>query len=174
MNTAPNRPEPSRTESLRLPPPRQGWGNIFWTLFGLVALGALLVACAVYTAPPVVTDWQIRDTARPVAAARVSDGKCSTKIVLHLCDMTLTLPTPSGPVVRRINTVFTGVHAGDYSVRVMADPARPDLVTTDLALDRLWNRTVTLLVIAGALAAIIVAALAAMVRNRRAGAGAMG
>ncbi|KQP07969.1 hypothetical protein ASF28_12815 [Methylobacterium sp. Leaf99] len=54
------------------------------------------------------------------------------------------------------------------------DPARPGLVTTDLALDRLWNRTVTLLVIAGALAAIIVAALAAMVRNRRAGAEAMG
>ncbi|MCJ2081809.1 hypothetical protein [Methylobacterium sp. J-090] len=168
MTTAPN-----RTEPLRLPPPRQGWGNIFWTLFGLVALGALLVACAVYTAPPVVTDWQIRDTARPVADARVTDGKCSTKIVLHLCDMTLNLRTPTGTVVRRVNTVFTGVHVGDYTIRVLADPARPDLVTTDLALDRLWNRTITLLVIAGALAAIIVAALAAMVRNRRAGAGVM-
>lgn len=169
MTTSVNRAEP-----LRLPPPRQGWGNTLWTLFGLAALAALLVACAVYTAPPVISDWQIRDTARPAAGARVSDGKCTAKIVLHLCDVTLTLPIPTGSVVRRVNTVFTGMHVGDYAIRVMADPARPDLVNTDLALDRLWNRTLTLLVIAGALAAIIVAALVAMVRNRRAGSGAMG
>lgn len=169
MNTAANRPD-----TLRLPPPRRGWGNTFWTLFGLVALAALLVACAVYTAPPVVTDWRIRDTARPVADARVTDGKCSTKIVLHLCDMTLNLRTPTGTVVRRVNTVFMGVHVGDYNIRVMADPARPDLVTTDLALNRLWNRTVTLAVVAAALAAIIAAALIATVRNRRAGYGALG
>lgn len=164
----------NRTEPLRLPPPRQGWGNTFWTLFGLVALGALPVACAVYTAPPLLSDWQIRDTARPVADARVTDGKCSAKIVLHICDMTLNLRTPTGIVARRVNTVFTGVHVGDYNIQVMADPARPDRVTTDLALDRLWNRTITLLVIAGSLAATIIAAVAAMIRNRRAASGAMG
>ena len=169
MNTAADRPEP-----LRLPPPRQGWGNIFWTLFGLVALAAFLVACAVYTAPPLLSDWQIRDTARPAADARVTDGKCSAKIVLHICDMTLNLRTPAGTVARRVNTVFTGLHVGDYNIRVMADPARPESVTTDLALDRLWNRTITLLVIAGALASIIVAGIAAMIRNRRAASGAMG
>ena len=164
----------NRTEPLRLPPPSQGWGNIFWTLFGLVALAALLVACAVFTAPPVLSDWQVRDTARPVAEARVTDGKCSAKIVLHICDVTLNLRTPTGTVVRRVNTVFTGFHVGDYNIRVMADPARPDLVTTDLALDRLWNRTITLLVIAGALSSIIVAGIAAMIRNRRAASGTIG
>ena len=73
----------NRTEPLRLPPPSQGWGNIFWTLFGLVALAALLVACAVFTAPPVLSDWQVRDTARPVAEARVTDGKCSASVRTH-------------------------------------------------------------------------------------------
>ena len=96
------------------------------------------------------------------------------KIVLHICDVTLNLRTPTGTVVRRVNTVFTGFHVGEYNIRVMADPARPDLVTTDLALDRLWNRTITLLVIAGALSSIIVAGIAAMIRNRRAASGTIG
>lgn len=159
------------TEPLKLPPHRQGWAHVFWTLFGLAALAALLAACLVYTAPPVLSDWQVRDTARPVLDGRVTDGKCSTKIVLHICDATLTLRTPGGPVSRRVNYVFAGVHSGDYSIRVMADPARPDLMTTDLSLDRLWNRTITLLVIAGAIAAVIVAAILGMIRNRQAAAG---
>ncbi|KQP00426.1 hypothetical protein [Methylobacterium sp. Leaf91] len=157
--------------SLRLPPPSQGWGNILWTLFGLVALAGLLAACLVYTAPPLLSDWQVRETAHPVADARVTDGKCSAKIVLHICDATLNLRTSTGAVARRVNYVFSGFHVGDYSIRVMADPARPDLVTTDLGLDRLWNRTLTFLAITGAIAAIIVLAIAGMVRNRRAASG---
>ncbi|KQT61023.1 hypothetical protein ASG52_17455 [Methylobacterium sp. Leaf456] len=45
---------------------------------------------------------------------------------------------------------------------------RPDLVTTDLGLDRLWNRTITLLVLMGALAVCIYGALHSVIRNRRA------
>ena len=74
---------------------------------------------------------------------------------------------PQGTVTRRVNYVFSGLEAGDYRVGVMADPARPDLVTTDLGLDRLWNRTITLLAIAGLTAATIVGALLSMVRARR-------
>jgi hypothetical protein len=159
---------PDHTAPLRLPPRGQGWTNTFWVLFGVVALGAILVAAGVYTAPAVLSDWQVRDAARPVPDARVSDGKCTSKIVIHICDATLALRTPAGPVTRRVNYVFTGVHVGDYSIAVMADPSRPDLVTTDLGLDRLWNRTITLVVGAGAIAASIVAALLGLVRNRRA------
>ena len=157
-----------RAHPLRLPPRGQDWKSTAWVLFGIVALAALLAAAAIYTAPALVSDWQVREAARPVPDGRVSEGKCSSKIVIHVCDVTLGLRTPTGPVSRRVNYVFTGLHVGDYGIRVMADPARPDLVTTDLGLDRLWNRTLTLLAIAGALAACIVAALVAMVRNRRA------
>ncbi|SFK55913.1 hypothetical protein [Methylorubrum salsuginis] len=160
-------PEPARL--LRLPPQRQGWLAVFWVLFGAASLGGMLVACALYTAPVVISDWQVRETARPVAEARIGDATCKSKIVIHICDLTLTLRRPAGTVTRRVNYVFSGVQVGDFSVSPMADPARPDRITTDLGLDRLWNRTVTLLVIMAALAAAVVGALVSLLRNRRAG-----
>ncbi|SFU76100.1 hypothetical protein SAMN02799631_02163 [Methylobacterium sp. 174MFSha1.1] len=156
-----------RPDALRLPPRGHGWINTFWILFGVVALGGILVACAVYTAPAVISDWQVRATAQPAPNARVSEGKCSAKLVIHICDATLNLPTTAGTVTRRVNYVFSGLHAGDYRVGVMADPSRPDLVTTDLGLDRLWNRTITLLAGMGAIAACIIGALLSLIRDRR-------
>ncbi len=163
-----------RPDALRVPTRGQSWMTTFWILFGVVALGGILAACAVYTAPAVISDWQVRATARPAPDARVSEGRCSAKLVIHICDATLALRTPAGTVTRRVNYVFSGFQAGDYRVGVMADPARPDLVTTDLGLDRLWNRTLTLLVGAGAIAACIVGALVSLVRTRRAASGAAG
>ena len=158
---------PDAAAPLRLPPERMGWGAIFWVLFGVVLLGGILAASAIYTAPVVISDWQVRETAQPVPSARVSEGKCSAKLILHICDATLTLRIPQGSVTRRVNYVFTGLHAGDYGVGVMADPAQPERVTTDLGLDRLWNRTITLLVLAGAIMACIYGALRSLIRNRR-------
>lgn len=172
MTASPDRAE--RTEPLRLPPQGQGWMATFWVLFGVVALGAMLAACAIYTAPALISDWQVRETAVPVAEARISDGKCSSKIAIHICDLTLSLRRPTGTVTRRVNYVFVGLHVGDFGAGPMADPARPDLITTDLGLERLWNRTITLAVIMAALAATIVGALLSLVRNRRAAANAAG
>ncbi|MGF3023120.1 hypothetical protein ACQVP2_09860 [Methylobacterium aquaticum] len=171
MTGTPETASSYRPDALRLPPRGHGWINTFWVLFGVVALGGILVACAVYTAPAVISDWRVRAAAQPAREARVSEGKCSAKLVIHICDATLALRTPTGTVTRRVNYVFSGFHAGEYRVGVMADPARPDLVTTDLGLDRLWNRTITLLAIAGAIAACIVGALVSLVRNRRAASG---
>jgi len=159
---------PQPTPSLRLPPRRQSRSAILWSLVGVVALGAMLVACAVYTAPVLISDWQIRDTARPVTEARISDGKCNSKIVIHVCNLTLTLRQPAGTVTRRVNYVFSGLHLGDFSAGAMGDPAQPDRITTTLGLDRLWNRTLTLVVVMIAFATIIVGALVALLRNWRA------
>ncbi len=175
MTASPERAHPvERAEPLRLPPQRHGWMATFWVLFGVVALGAMLAACAIYTAPALISDWQVRETAAPMAEARISDGKCSSKIAIHICDLTLTLRRPTGTETRRVNYVFAGLHVGDFSAGPMADPARPDLITTDLGLERLWNRTITLVVIMGALAAAIFGALLSLVRNRRAASGAAG
>ncbi len=133
-----------------------------------MGLGAVLVACAIDTAPVVISDWQVHTTAAAAPNARVSEGRCSAKIVIHICDATLALRTPQETVTRRVNYVFAGLHVGDYRVGVMADPARPDLVTTDLGLDRLWNRTITLLAIMGAIVAVLIGAPISMIRNRRA------
>lgn len=175
MTASPDRAHPvERTEPLRLPPQRHGWMATFWVLFGVVALGAMLAACAIYTAPALISDWQVRETAAPVAEARISDGKCSSKIAIHICDLTLTLRRPTGTVTRRVNYVFAGLHVGDFSAGPMADPARPNLITTDLGLERLWNRTITLVIVMAALAAAIFGALLSLVRNRRAASGAAG
>ena len=156
-----------RSEALRLPPTDRDWKQTLWVTLGILMFGAMLVAAAIYTAPALVSDWQVRETARPIENAEVTDGKCSSKIVFHICDVTLTVATPSGELTRRMNYVFTGVHVGDYSVRVMADPARPELATTDLALDKLWNRTITLLIVAALLLAFTVLPIVAAIRNWR-------
>jgi hypothetical protein len=156
-----------RTASLRLPPPGRDWRQTFWVVAGILMFGAMLVAMALYTAPALLSDWIIRDTARPINGAQVTDGRCSAKLVFHICAATLALRTPSGIVSRRVNYVFTGVHVGSYSVQVLADPARPDLATTDLALGQLWNRTITLLAVAGFLLACTLLPLVALFRNRK-------
>lgn len=160
----------SFAQPLRLPPADRGWKHTFWVVVGFLMFGTMLVAAAVYTAPALVSDWQVRDAARPVPDARVTDGKCSSKIVLHICDATLSVGTPSGTVSRRVNYVFTGIHVGDYSLRVVADPARLDLATTDMALDKIWNRTITLAAIMAVLLSFTVLPLVAMVRRRAASA----
>ena len=157
---------PNRFESLA-PPVDRSWKQTLWAVLGIVMFGAMLVAATVYTAPALVSDWQIRDAARPVANAGVTDGRCNSKLVFHICDMTLNLRLPSGGVSRRVNYVFTDVHVGNYTVRVVADPARPELATTDMALDKLMNRTITLVVVLAVLLALTVLPTAAMIRNRR-------
>jgi hypothetical protein len=156
-----------RPDALRLPPARD-WRNTFWVFLGVAMFAAMLVAAAYYAAPALISDWRIRDAARPIAGARVSEGKCSAKVVFHICDATLVLQAPSGAVTRRVNYVFTGVHVGDYSVRVLADPSQPELATTDMALDKLWNRTITLAAAMALLLALTTMPIIAAVRNWRA------
>ena len=122
----------------------------------------------VYTAPPLLSDWQIRGAAQPAERARIVKGSCTTKLVIAICDVTLTNRTAAGTITRSVNYAFTDVHFGDYSAEAMADPARPELVTTDLALDRLWNRTLTFLFGAVLMLAFVVLPVVAFLRNRRA------
>ncbi len=46
----------------------------------------------------VISDWQVQATAKAAPEARVSEGKCTAKIVIHICDATLTLRTPKATV----------------------------------------------------------------------------
>lgn len=159
-NTEPNQP-------LALPPPEADWRQTLWAVLGALMFGAMLAAMAVYTVPNLISDWRIRDTAAPVAGGRVTDGSCSSKLVLNICDATLSVQTKSGPVSRDVNYVFTDVHSGSYSVTVLADPAHPELPTTDMAMEKLWNRTVTLLVGGGILLVFTIAPIIGLIRRFR-------
>ena len=151
----------------RLQPVGDGWRHVLSSAIGTLTFGAFLVAAVVYTAPALVSDWAVHDAARPMADAHVTEGSCSSQMVLQICDVTLSVPTGAGTVSRQMSFAFTGVHVGNYEVRVVADPARPELATTDLALERLVNRTVTLLVGVALLLVLTTLPLAAFVRNRR-------
>jgi hypothetical protein len=160
-------PQAESPRPLTLPPQGDDWRHTLWGLLGTVMFGAMLVAIGIYTVPGLVSDWQIRGTAQPVAGGRVTEGSCSSKLVLNICDATLSLQTKSGPVSRDVNYIFTDVHSGSYSVTVVADPAHPELATTDMALEKLWNRTVTLLVGGGILLALTIAPIIGIIRRLR-------
>ena len=128
---------------------------------------AALVGVSVYTAPDLVADWRIHAAARPVPGGRVDKGSCSSNLVFNICDGTLTVPTAAGPVTRSVNFIFTGLHVGDYTVQVVGDPAHPELPTTDMALDRLWNRTITLLAAIVVLLGLTILPLVAVLKRAR-------
>jgi Zn-dependent protease with chaperone function len=152
----------------RILPPRQGgWQQTLWALLGSAMFGAILVALSLYTLPNLISDWRIRDTARPVGNSRVTDGSCTTKLVLNICDATLSVQTKSRTVTHNVNYIFMDAHSGDYSVAVLADPEHPELATTDMALEKLWNRTITLLIGSAILLAITLAPVIAIIRRLR-------
>ena len=153
------------TRPLTLPPQGGDWKQTLWAFLGTLMFGAMLVAMAIYTVPNLVSDWQVRDTAQPVAGGRVTKGSCSSKLLLNICDATLSVQTKSGVVSRDVNYIFTDMHSGNYSVAVVADPARPELPTTDMALEKLWNRTITLLIGGGILLALTVAPIIGLIRR---------
>ncbi len=153
-----------------LPPPRRGWGHYAKLWLGVLLFAAMLAGLTVYTAPDLVTDWQVHAAARPVAGGQVVKGSCSANLVFDICDATLSVPSPAGRIGRSVNYVFTGPHLGDYTVTVVADPAHPDLPTTDMALDRLWNRTLTLMVGIVLLVPMTVLPIYAVIKRSRRGA----
>ncbi|WP_458096684.1 hypothetical protein [Roseomonas sp. WA12] len=150
---------------MTLPPQGSDWRQTLWSVLGTLMFGAILVAIAIYTVPNLVSDWRIRDTAQPVAGGRVTEGSCSSRLMINVCDATLSVQTKSGIVSRDVNYIFADLHSGSYSVAVVADPAHPELPTTDMALQKLWNRTITLLIGGGLLLALTVAPVVILIRR---------
>jgi len=154
-------------QPLTLPPQDGGWRQTLWSFLATLMFGAIVVALAIYTVPTLVSDWQVRETAVPVAGGRVTQGSCSSKLFINICDATLSARTKTGDVSRSVNYIFVDVHSGSYSLIVLADPAHPELLTADIAIEKLWNRTITLLVIGGILLALALAPFVGLVRRLR-------
>lgn len=136
-------PIPLPPRPIRVSPPGIGARS----QISLIAIGVLVFAGVLFFIIPPIrdlrTDWSIGNKAEPVPGGSL-DGHCTTQIVLTRCDATLRAPNPQGgEYVRKVDYFFIDAHAGDYSVMVVADPARPELLSTDLALDKLDNRLFT-------------------------------
>ena len=145
---------PRRPLKIALPRPRRKLG--FWALLGILFLLGGVAYIAVGAIPPLISDLVIRDTARPVRG-QIENGKCHSKIIFHICDLTLVNDGPRPPVRRDVTYVFTDFHIGDYTASVMADRAHPEWLTTDLALDQLTSRILTM---AGAAALVLLGLIA--------------
>jgi hypothetical protein len=128
---------------LTLHPPAAPLGARIGTMLAAVFCIGILIASLVWVWPPLQSDWQVRDAARPVRGGDVS-GRCHSKLIFHICDITLRAGTPRAPVKRDVTYMFVDLHIGDYTLTVMADPDHPDLLTSDLGLDTLINRGLSL------------------------------
>jgi hypothetical protein len=132
---------------LRVHPPGAGPGSqlavLAWAVFVLAALSWMVIR----PVGDLLTDRELAGKAQPVAGARVH-GRCTVHLeLLTSCDATLTVPRRGQPdLTRVIDYFFIDAHAGDYHIAVVADPARPELLSTDLGLDKLTNRMMTLVV----------------------------
>ena len=127
-----------------------------------VAVIAALVACGALSAvAPIgdlVTDLRLAGKAVPVPGGAAA-GHCSRGFLVS-CSLTLTAPRRAAPPQsRKVDYLFFEIGIDRHTFRVLADPAQPSVLTTDLALDRLWNRVIILPVAAVASALSIVAVL---------------
>ncbi|MCK8786447.1 hypothetical protein M0638_18895 [Roseomonas sp. NAR14] len=143
----PNRP-------LRLRPPVGGWRTRLLGLVCVLLFGGGCVWLGVSVAPGLVGDYAVRGTALPLTTGRISDGRCHSKLFLVSCDITLSSTGPGNTgkagarVTQDVHYLFADIHFGDYTVAVMSDPARPGWLTTDIGIDRYWNRAVTFVLMA--------------------------
>lgn len=136
-------------------------------VLGLLIFTSMLVGMPVWLAPTMVGDWQVRRTAVPIRGARVLNGSCDERLVLNLCDVAISAPLGAGTATRQASYMFASLDFGRRRARVVGDPARPDLMTTDMGLERFWNRVMCLAAATAALAALVAGAVLVIVKAVR-------
>lgn len=137
LSAFPNRP-------LILKPGRGATGGWVLAVVGVLLFGGFLALVAVQIVPAIRDDLAIREAARPAPQVRVSNGRCRSRLALFQdCEVTLSWRGKDGALTRKMSYMFVEPHLGDWRVLPMMDPARPDLVSTDLGLERLTNRIAT-------------------------------
>lgn len=108
---------------------------------------ALLANGLFWVAPTLFTDWRVRDSAVFIPGGRVVSGRCSDAFVINSCNLVLAAPAGSGRVTRTVHYAFVSLTLSQTPARIVADPKRPEWLTTDLGLDHLGERTRTLLLL---------------------------
>ena len=134
------------------PPPRLGlWPRVkaaFLPFVLAVAVGAWLGLGVV---PDLVTDLGVSSRVQPAPGARLVSGRCRSRMaVLHDCELELSARTRQGEVRRKVEYLFATFTLDSFSVQqILAPPDQPGVLIADIGHDRLVNRTVFALVMAG-------------------------
>lgn len=130
--------------SLKLKAGRGRVAALLTGLGGLVFGGGILAMLALAVVPPIWTDWQVRDTAVATRDARLVTGRCRTRaMLLHSCTLTLAWSSKGQSTQREVEYMFVSPGAGNFTVQARVDPQRPQLLTTDLGVDHLLDRSIT-------------------------------
>ncbi len=130
--------------ALRLKPGRGRVAAWLTGLGGLLFGGGIAAALAIVVAPPIWSDFQVRETAVAAREARLVAGRCRTRmLLLQDCDLTLRWSGKGSPVERQVNYLFVAPGSGNFSVQARVDPRQPALLTSDLGQEYLWNRVAT-------------------------------
>ena len=137
---------------MKVSPPRSG---IFWQLCAVLITAAFIyfailgVVFVTTLIQDLVSDFSIREAARPLKGAIIEQNTCSRSYddeFLTDCKATLLAKRRGLPDLRReIHFLYYSYHTSNHTMKVVADPSQPEKMTTDLALDKVWNRTTTLL-----------------------------
>ncbi|HYF07581.1 MAG TPA: hypothetical protein VD970_08165 [Acetobacteraceae bacterium] len=130
--------------ALTLKPGRGRIAALMTALGGLVFAGGISAWMAMAVVPPILTDWQVRETAEAAREARLVSGRCRARLFLFQdCDVTLSYTGKGQSVRREVHYVFVSPGRGNFTVQARVDPMQPQLLTTDLGIEHLINRTVT-------------------------------
>ncbi len=117
------------------------------SVLGLGLLGVLMLAfvagIAVWMGPGILHDWEIRGNPVEVPQARISNGKCRSKLVLVSCEADLAYAVDGKRYGRHVSFSFVDVHFGDYTANVVRSADKPELATLDIGLEAMWNRIAT-------------------------------
>ena len=156
--------------SPRVRPPGRDPVRVASLVASVLALALLLAATLSWAVPDLAADWSVRGEARPLLGALVTEGSCATRLVLRTCDVTIHLRTPVGEYTRRQGYAYLARDAEAFDVHALVDPSRPDLATSDLGLDHLSNRVLTLAGATAVLGGLLALAAVATLRDLRAAA----
>lgn len=115
--------------------------GLFVMLFGFLA-GALW-----WLGPDLARDLTIRSEVAPARGVSVEAARCRNRLaVIVLCDVRYASAAAETASSATLWYLFVGA-AGAEPVLLLADRADPRRVTTDLGLDKLWHRTLTLFLV---------------------------
>lgn len=147
---------------LRIRAPVSAWRAWLLGILGFLLFAGGMAAISLEVLPVLASDYRIRDTAVALPKTRVESGRCQVRFfLLNDCEATLVIPQDRGPALRReVGYIFFEPSAGNRQVMPMGDPARPELTTTDLGLERFVNRAVTYGVLMAVMLALCLGALA--------------
>jgi hypothetical protein len=111
--------------------------GLFAMLFGLMALVLW------WLGPDLMRDW--RNDWVPAADVRIEEGRCRSRLfVLRVCDVTLVDERSTATAKRTLWYAFIDASGGAERIAPLRSPADPALLSTDLGLERLIARSLTL------------------------------